>query len=67
MYKKKKVIFYQSYFSQIGGVETMAYNWCWWMRFFFDITVLHCGGVSLRLSKMARLVKLEHYDENKIY
>jgi len=67
MYKKKKIIFYQSYFSPIGGVETMAYNWCWWMRFFFDITVLHCGGTPLRLSKMGRLVKLEQYDESKIY
>lgn len=63
----KKIIFYQCHFHQIGGVETMAYNWCWWLRNFFDVTVLYCSGDSERLKKMSRLVKMEKYDENKIY
>lgn len=67
MSKKKKIIFYQSYFSPIGGVETSAYNWCWWLRNYFDITLLYCGGDAERLRKMANLVKLELFDENKTY
>lgn len=63
----KKLIFYQSNFSQIGGVETFAYNWCWWMKNFFDITILYCSGDKIRLSKMSRLGKLEKYDESKEY
>ena len=63
----KKIIFYQSHFCQIGGVETMAYNWCWWLRNFFDITVLYCSGDTTRLNKMKKLVKLEKYDESKTY
>lgn len=63
----KKIIFYQSHFCQIGGVETMAYNWCWWLRNYFDITVLYCSGDYTRLSKMSQLVKMEQYDENKVY
>lgn len=63
----KKIIFYQSNFCQMGGVETMAYNWCWWLRNFFDITVLYCTGDPIRLKKMSKLVKLEIYDENKTY
>ena len=49
------------------GVETMAYNWCWWLRNYFDITVLYCSGDYTRLSKMSQLVKMEQYDENKVY
>lgn len=63
----KKIIFYQSYFCQIGGVETMAYNFCWWLRNYFDITVLYCDGDPVRLRKMSYLVKMEKYDESKIY
>ena len=63
----KKIIFYQSAFHQIGGVETMAYNWCFWLRNFFDITVLYCSADAERLKKMSKLVKMEVYDENKTY
>lgn len=63
----KKIIFYQSAFHQIGGVETMAYNWCWWLRNYFDITVLYCSADGKRFKKMSKLVKMEKYDENKEY
>jgi hypothetical protein len=63
----KKIIFYQSHFCQMGGVETMAYNWCWWLRNCFDITVLYCSGDATRLNKMAKIVKMEKYDESKEY
>lgn len=63
----KKIIFYQSNFCQIGGVETMAYNWCWWLRNFFDITVLYCSGDETRLRKMSKLVKMEKYEDGKEY
>jgi len=63
----KKIIFYQSWFNQIGGVETMAYNWCYWMRNYFDILVLYSGGDNKRLIEMAKLVKIERIDENKEY
>ena len=49
------------------GVETMAYNWCWWLRNFFDVTVLYCTSDPKRLNKMAKLVKLEKYEEGKTY
>ena len=63
----KKIIFYQSNFCQIGGVETMAYNWCWWLRNYFDVTVLYCGGDAERIRKMSHLVKMEKYEEGKTY
>lgn len=51
----------------MGGVETMAYNWCWWLRNFFDVTVLYCTGDYKRIQLMKRLVKLEKYEEGKTY
>ena len=63
----KKIIFYQSNFCQYGGVETMCYNWCWWLRNFFDVTVLYCTGDAERIKKMAKLVKMEKYEEGKEY
>ena len=65
--KKKKIIFYQSNFCQIGGVETFSYNWCFWLRNFFDITVLYCTGDAERIYKMQKLVKCEKLDEDKTY
>ena len=63
----KKIIFYQSAFHIIGGVETFAYNWCWWLRNYFDITVLYCSADTQRLNKMSMLVNMEKYNENKTY
>lgn len=51
----------------MGGVETMAYNWCWWLRNYFDITILYCGGNAERLKKMSKLAKMERYEEGKTY
>jgi len=51
----------------MGGVETMAYNWCWWLRNYFDVTVLYCSGDPERLRKMSSLVKIEKYQEGKTY
>ena len=63
----KKIIFYQSAFHQIGGVESFAYNWCFWLRNFFDVTVLYCSADPIRLKKMSKLVKMEVYDKEKTY
>jgi len=62
-----KIIFYHNNFCQIGGVETMAYNFCWWLRNYFDITVLYCTGDAKRLMKMESIVDIEKYDEKKTY
>lgn len=63
----KKIIIYQSSLCQIGGVETMLYNFCWWLRNYFDITVLYCNGDEERIRKMSRLVKMEKYEEGTTY
>lgn len=64
---KKTIGIYQSCISSYGGVETFLYNWCWWLRNYFDITVIYCNADETRLNKMRKLVKVKKYDEKKVY
>lgn len=52
---------YQSHISPYGGVETFLYNICWWLRNYFDITVIYCNADGTRLNKMKKLVKVVDY------
>lgn len=45
----------------------MAYNWCWWLRNYFDVTVLYYTGDTTRLEIMSKLVKMEKYEDGKEY
>jgi len=54
---------YQSHISPYGGVETFLYNLCWWLRNYFDVTVIYCNADGTRLNKMRKLVKVKKYDE----
>ena len=64
---KKTIGIYQSNICQMGGVESFLYNWCWWLRNFFDITLIYCTGDNERIKKMAKLVKLKKYDEEEMF
>lgn len=63
--KKKTIGIYQSHLSQIGGVETFLYNWCWWLRNYFDVTVIYCSGDYERLKKMSKIVKMIQYNSQE--
>lgn len=65
--KKRTLGIYQSNICQVGGVESFLYNWCWWLRNFFDITLIYCTGDNERIKKMAKLVKLKKYDEEEMF
>ena len=45
----------------------MLYNFCWWMRHYFDITVLYYSGDMQRINKMKRLVKMVKYNPEETY
>ena len=55
------------HYRWLNGVETFIYNWCWWLRNFFDVTVLYCSGDDTRIRKMSKIVKMEKYVEEKTY
>lgn len=65
--KKTKILFYHSYLSEMGGVETFTYNFCYLFKDKFDITVLYLNGNKKRIDLMRNIVKLSRYNENKHY
>ena len=65
--KKTRILFYHSYFSEMGGVETFAYNFCLLFKDSYDITVLYVSGKRKRLDYMRKIVKLKKYNKNVVY
>ena len=65
--KQKTIYVYHNHICQIGGVETFLYNWCLNLRNYYDITILYTSGDRLQISRLAKLVKLEVYNEKKKY
>lgn len=65
--KKTKILFYHSCLSEMGGVETFTYNFCYLFKDYYDITLLYCTGNRKRLQMMKKLVKTSRYKENKEY
>lgn len=63
----EKVIVYQSYICQVGGVETFLYNWCYSLRKFFDITLVYGDADVTQLYRFKKIVKTERYDSKKEY
>ena len=65
--KKTRILFYHSYLSEMGGVETFTYNFCYLYKDYFDITVLYVGAKRNRLNMMKKLVKTRKYNEKTTY
>lgn len=65
--KKTRILFYHSYLSEMGGVETFTYNFCYLYREHFDITVLYVSGKRKRIDYMKKIVKLRKYNKNINY
>ena len=65
--KKTKILFYHSHLSEMGGVETFTYNFCYLFREDFDITLLYCSANRKRLQMMKELVKTTRYKKGKVY
>ena len=64
---QKKIILWQSYFCQIGGVETFVYNWALQLRDYFDILILYKDGDYNQIKRIKPYVRCEKIDESKIY
>lgn len=64
---KTRILFYHSYLSEMGGVETFTYNFCYLYKDYFDITVLYCSGKRKRINEMKKIVKLRKYDKRSHY
>lgn len=63
--KKKTLGIYQSHMSEIGGVETFLYNFCWWIRNYFDVTVVYGSANTKQLDRLRKIIKIENYKEKE--
>ena len=55
----KKVILYNSYFSEMGGIETFTYNFCRYLRGTYDITVLVDQTSEAWKNKLSEIVTVK--------
>lgn len=62
---KKTLGIYQSCICQIGGVETFLYNFCWWIRNFFDVTVVYGSANESQLKRLKKLVNVINYKDKE--
>lgn len=63
--KKKTLGIYQSHMSEIGGVETFLYNFCWWIKNFFDVTVIYGSANYSQLNRLKKIVKVVNYKDGE--
>ena len=67
MKKKTRILFFHSCLSEMGGVETFTYNFCYLYKEYFDITLLYVTGKRKRIDYMKKLVKLKRYNSKANY
>lgn len=62
-----KLYIYQSYLSEVGGVETALYNICLALKDYYDVLVLYDSGAKEQLKRLRKIVDIEQIDWNKKY
>lgn len=62
-----KVIFYHSSMIEIGGCETLAYNFCKRMSKYHNILFLYNDIHDKQLERISKYVRYEKYDKTKKY
>lgn len=62
-----RVIFYHSSMIEIGGCETMAYNFCKRLSKYHNILFLYNNCHEKQLERISKYVRYEKYDKTKKY
>ena len=63
--KKKTLGIYQSTICEVGGVESFLYNFCFWLRNFFDITIVYINANPSQLYRLQKIVKIVNYKDKE--
>lgn len=65
---QKKIIIYEDHFSEVGGVETHAYNLALALRDYYDVKLICGAGIPAHhLARLCEVVDVEIYDKEKTY
>lgn len=60
-----QVVLYCEFCATVGGISTVIYNFCYYMRKYYNIMVVYENMDDLQISKLAPLVKIEKWSAEK--
>ena len=64
---RAQVIVYAEYCGVVGGITTFIYNFCYFMRKYYDIMVVFEKMDPVHIRRLSELVKIEQYDKNQSF
>lgn len=62
-----QIIVYCEHCATVGGISTVIYNFCHFMRKYYDILVLYEQMDSMQIAKLSEIVQVEKMDPMKSY
>ena len=57
-----QIVVYCSYCATVGGISTVIYNFCHYMRKYYDILVIYEQMDNLQIEKISHIVPVRQYD-----
>ena len=61
-----QVIIYCEHCATVGGISTVIYNFCHYMREHYDITVVYERMDTMQISRLARIVQVVKWSPEKV-
>lgn len=61
-----QVVVYCEYCATVGGISTVIYNFCYYMRKYYDIAVVYEKMDEMQIKKLSKIVQVRRWDPNKI-
>ena len=62
-----QVIVYCEHCATVGGISTVIYNFCHFMKKYYDIMVIYEKMDDMQIEKISQIVRVEKYDDEKEY
>ncbi len=60
-----QVVIYCEHCATVGGISTVIYNFCQYMRKYYDILVLYEQMDNIQIDKLSEIVRVEKWVKNK--
>lgn len=59
-----QVVIYCEHCATVGGISTVIYNFCQYMRKYYDIMVIYEQMDKLQIEKLSQIVRIEKYSKD---
>lgn len=64
---KTQVVVYCEHANMIGGISTFLYNFCYYLKKYYDIIVLYDRFDIIQISRLKEIVPVMHRDNQEIF